>query len=91
MNIKTIEEGTICHYCRQEFNGTEEGLVQMITDGEAFYHLRCIGKLCVYRIEGVIPQHLFVACIEELNKPLPDNLKDKTIQVTLDAYNEEEE
>ena len=42
MNIKKIEQGKICHYCRQEFNGTEEGLIQTLPNGEeSYYHLRC--------------------------------------------------
>jgi len=90
MDIKKIEEGTHCHYCQQEFNGVEEGLIQKLPNGdESYYHLRCVGKLMVYRIEGVLPQHLFMACVEELNKPLPQHLKDKQ-QTTLDDFNEEE-
>jgi len=89
MNIRTIEEGIMCHYCREDFSGVEEGLVQEIeNDVETYYHLRCIGKLCVYRIGGVLPQHLFLACISELNKPLPDTLQNG--QKTLDEYGEEE-
>ena len=76
MNIKTIKEGTLCHYCREPFNGAEEGLVQEITDGESYYHLRCGGKLMLYRIEGVLPKHLFDACIRELQNPLPIELAD---------------
>ena len=88
MDIRVIEEGKICHYCREPFNGVEEGLVQLLPNGEeAYYHLRCIGKLCVYRIEGVLPKHLFSAVVEELKKPLPDN---KEGQLTLDDFNEEE-
>ena len=89
MDIRVIEEGKICHYCRQPFNGVEEGLVQKLPNGEdAYYHLRCVGKLCVYRIEGVLPQHLFKACIEELNNPLPESLNEN--QTTLDDFDEEE-
>ena len=52
MNIKTIDEGEWCHYCHQEFNGAEEGFIQTHENGdEALYHLRCIGKFMVYRIE----------------------------------------
>tara|TARA_R110002020_G_scaffold253928_5_gene467646 strand:+ start:318 stop:620 length:303 start_codon:yes stop_codon:yes gene_type:complete len=100
MNIKTMEEGDWCHYCHQEFNGTEEGLVQEIVLGqgteptvETYYHLRCIGKLMVYRIEGVLPQHLFMACVEQLNKPLPQSLfiKIDENQTTLDEFSGEEE
>jgi hypothetical protein len=94
MNIKTMEEGTICHYCHQEFNGAEEGLVQQLPNGdEAYYHLRCIGKLMVYRIEGVLPQHLFMACVEKLNEPLPESLfvKIDENQTTLDEFSGEEE
>jgi hypothetical protein len=88
MDIRVLEEGRICHYCREPFNGVEEGLVQLLPNGEeAYYHLRCIGKLCVYRIEGVLPKHLFSAVVEELKKPLPDN---KEGQLTLDDFNEEE-
>jgi hypothetical protein len=88
MDIRVLEEGKICHYCREPFNGVEEGLVQLLPNGEeAYYHLRCIGKLCVYRIEGVLPKHLFSAVVEELKKPLPDN---KEGQLTLDDFNEEE-
>ena len=43
----------------------------------------------VYRIEGVLPQHLFMACVDELNKPLPQHLKDKH-QTILDDYSQEE-
>ena len=90
MNIKKIEEGKVCHYCRQEFNGVEEGLVQTLPNGEeSYYHLRCVGKLMVYRIEGVLPQHLFEACVDKLNEPLPLELQDKG-QKTLDDFGEEE-
>lgn len=96
MNIKKMEEGAICQYCHQEFNGTEEGLVQEINiEGgpsiETYYHLRCIGKLMVYRIEGVLPQHLFMACVEQLNKPLPQSLFIDVGQTTLDNFTDEEE
>ena len=88
MDIRVLEEGKICHYCREPFNGVEEGLVQLVeNEKETYYHLRCIGKLCVYRIEGVLPKHLFSAVVEELKKPLPDN---KEGQLTLDDFNEEE-
>lgn len=83
MNIKTIEEGKLCHYCREPFNGAEEGLVQEIIEGESYYHLRCSGKLMLYRIEGVLPKHLFEACIKELQKPLPLSLTDPQ-QTTLE-------
>ena len=89
MNIKTIDEGEWCHYCHQEFNGVEEGFIQPLENGdESFYHLRCIGKLMVYRIEGVLPQHLFMACIDQLQKPLPESLLKKLDvgQSTLDNY-----
>ena len=90
MNIVKVKEGTHCHYCHQEFNGVEEGLVQKLPNGEdSYYHLRCVGKLMVYRIEGVLPQHLFMACVDELNKPLPENLKNN--QTTLDDFEDEEE
>lgn len=90
MNIRKIEEGKHCHYCHQEFNGTEEGLVQKLPNGdESYYHLRCVGKLMVYRIEGVLPQHLFMSCVGELNKPLPQSLLDKQ-QKTLDDFGEEQ-
>jgi len=86
MDIRVIEEGKICHYCRQPFNGVEEGLVQTLPNGEeSYYHLRCVGKLCVYRIEGVLPKHLFEACIEELKKPLIDEG-----QTSLNDFKEEE-
>ena len=88
MDIKTMETKDRCHYCHLEFNGVEEGLVQSIESGNSFYHLRCIGKLMVYRIEGVLPQHLFLACVETLREPLPLNLKEG--QTTLDDFNEEE-
>jgi len=87
MNIKTIEEGKFCHYCHEPFNGIEEGLVQEIEGGESYYHLRCAGKLMLYRIEGVLPKHLFSACIEELNKPLPMSLLHPD-QTTLDEHEE---
>ena len=93
-----MEEGAICHYCHQEFNGVEEGLVQNIECTgidcgiDTYYHLRCVGKLCVYRIEGVLPEHLFMACVEALNKPLPQSLfiKIDKDQTTLDDFTEEE-
>jgi len=89
MNIIKIEQGKYCHYCHQEFNGAEEALVQKLPNGdESYYHLRCVGKLMVYRIEGVLPQHLFMSCVEELNKPLPQSLLDKQ-QTTLDDFGEE--
>jgi hypothetical protein len=87
MNIRTIEEGTLCHYCREPFNGAEEGLVQEIADGESYYHLRCGGKLMLYRIEGVLPKHLFDACIRELQNPLPLELTDPQ-QTTLTDHEE---
>ena len=43
----------------------------------------------VYRIEGVLPQHLFEACVDRLNEPLPLELQDKG-QKTLDDFGEEE-
>ena len=100
MNIRKMEEGEWCHYCHQEFNGIEEGLVQEIVLGqgtepkiETLYHLRCIGKLMVYRIEGVLPKHLFEACVDKLNKPLPQELfiKIDKDQTTLDDFSSEEE
>lgn len=94
MKIEVPEEGTVCHYCHQEFNGIEEALVQELPNGdEAYYHLRCIGKLMVYRIEGVLPKHLFEACVDKLNEPLPEELfiKIDENQTTLDDFNEEEE
>tara|TARA_R100000734_G_scaffold19000_1_gene17437 strand:- start:4145 stop:4417 length:273 start_codon:yes stop_codon:yes gene_type:complete len=90
MDIRKIKEGTYCHYCHQEFNGVEEGLVQKLPNGEdSYYHLRCVGKLMVYRIEGVLPQHLFMACVDKLNNPLPNELKD-VHQTKLDDYTQEE-
>ena len=93
MNIKTIEEGEWCHYCHQEFNGVEEGFIQPIESGESTYHLRCIGKLIVYRIEGVLPKHLFRAVVDELSEPLPESLfiKIDEEQTTLDDFTSEEE
>tara|TARA_R100000005_G_C4991595_1_gene198921 strand:- start:790 stop:1056 length:267 start_codon:yes stop_codon:yes gene_type:complete len=87
MNIKTIEEGRFCHYCHEPFNGIEEGLVQEIEGGQSYYHLRCAGKLMLYRIEGVLPKHLFKACIRELQEPLPLELTDPE-QTTLDEHEE---
>ena len=87
MNIRNIEEGKLCHYCREPFNGAEEGLVQDIPMGESYYHLRCGGKLMLYRIEGVLPKHLFDACIKELQNPLPVTLGDPN-QTTLDTPEE---
>ena len=88
MNIKKIEQGKKCHYCREEFNGVEEGLVQLLPNGEeSYYHLRCVGKLMVYRIEGVLPPHLFTAVVDKLNKPLPN---EDNGQTTLDDFQEEE-
>ena len=92
MNIQNVEQGTICHYCHQEFNGIEEAWVNPLPNGEeSFYHLRCAGKLFVYRIEGVLPKHLFGAVINQLNEPLPKELKvrDKG-QTALDDFGEEE-
>ena len=95
MNIEIRDEDEICHYCHENFNGMEEGFAQAIESGEALYHLRCIGKLMVYRIEGVLPQHLFTACIEQLSEPLPEQLREKTIrigrEITLDDFTGEEE
>ena len=88
MNIKEIGKGEWCHYCHQEFNGVEEGFVEPIESGEALYHLRCLGKLVVYRIEGVLPKHLFTAITDELKNPLPLSLTDKE-QTTLNDYEEE--
>tara|TARA_B110000495_G_C23019897_1_gene604851 strand:+ start:102 stop:368 length:267 start_codon:yes stop_codon:yes gene_type:complete len=88
MNINVMKEEDRCHYCHLEFNGIEEGLIQPIESGEAYYHLRCIGKLMVYRIEGVLPQHLFLACVDRLQSPLPLSLKEG--QTTLDDFSEEE-
>ena len=89
MNIKNVEKGTICHYCHQEFNGHEEAWVNELNNGEeSYYHLRCGGKLFVYRIEGVLPKHLFEAVIEKLQHPLP---KSDEGQKSLDEYTEEEE
>jgi hypothetical protein len=47
----------------------------------------------VYRIEGVLPQHLFMACVEKLNEPLPESLfvKIDENQTTLDEFSGEEE
>tara|TARA_Y100000592_G_C5482053_1_gene326305 strand:+ start:8258 stop:8524 length:267 start_codon:yes stop_codon:yes gene_type:complete len=88
MNIRKIEQGKKCHYCREPFNGVEEGLVQILPNGEeSYYHLRCVGKLMVYRIEGVLPKHLFTAVVDELNKPLPI---EETGQTTLNDFHEEE-
>tara|TARA_R100001015_G_C4629882_1_gene191051 strand:- start:773 stop:1045 length:273 start_codon:yes stop_codon:yes gene_type:complete len=90
MDVRKIEEGKVCHYCHQPFNGIEEGLVQTLPNGEeSYYHLRCVGKLMVYRIEGVLPQHLFEACIDKLNQPLPQKLKDEQ-QMSLDDFSEQE-
>jgi len=90
MNIIKIEEGKYCHYCHQEFNGTEEALVQELPNGdESYYHLRCVGKLMVYRIEGVLPQHLFMSCVEKLQEPLPQHLLDK-YQKSLEDFGEEQ-
>tara|TARA_R100000353_G_C6504770_1_gene195065 strand:- start:1605 stop:1871 length:267 start_codon:yes stop_codon:yes gene_type:complete len=88
MDIRVIDEEKKCHYCREHFNGVEEGLVQILPNGEeSYYHLRCIGKLCVYRIEGVLPKHLFEAVVTELKNPLP--VEDNG-QTTLDDFQEEE-
>ena len=88
MKIRKIEQGKKCHYSREEFNGVEEGLIQLLPNGEeSYYHLRCVGKLMVYRIEGVLPKHLFTAVVDELNKPLPF---EETGQTTLDDFREEE-
>jgi len=89
MDIRKIEQGKWCHYCHQEFNGIEEGLLQSIESGTTYYHLRCVGKLVVYRIEGVLPQHLFMACVDTLNKPLPSSLTNVG-QSTLEEFGEEE-
>ena len=94
MKIKKMSKESICHYCHENFNGVEEGLIQNLPDGsESYYCLRCIGKLMVYRIEGVLPQHLFMACVDKLNEPLPEELfiKIDENQTTLDDFNEEEE
>ena len=95
MKIEKMNKENICHYCHENFNGVEEGLIQTISDGsESYYCLRCVGKLMVYRIEGVLPQHLFMARIEKLNEPLPEELKDKKIdegQSTLDEFTGDEE
>lgn len=91
MNIKIRTAEEVCHYCHEKFNGIEEGFEQNIDSGIALYHLRCIGKLMVYRIEGVLPQHLFEACVNKLSEPLPEKLRDGTIQETLDSYTGEEE
>jgi len=88
MNIKIVSDKEMCHYCRDNFNGIEEAFVQEIESGEALYHLRCIGKLMVYRIEGVLPKHLFACCVEELGKPLPDELL--LTQTSLTDYGEEQ-
>ena len=92
MDIIKVKEGTHCHYCHQEFNGLDEAWVNILPNGdESYYHLRCGGKLFIYRIEGVLPKHLFAACVEELNKPLPKELKVKDKeQTTLDDFGEEE-
>ena len=91
MNIELVEKGTICHYCHQDFNGLEEAWINELTDGSnSYYHLRCGGKLFVYRIEGVLPPHLFRALVKELQNPLPLELRDRP-QVTLDAFIGEEE
>jgi hypothetical protein len=92
MKIETPDEETICHYCHQKFNGIEEAWVNPLPNGEeSHYHLRCAGKLFVYRIEGVLPKHLFNAVIKELNEPLPEELKVKDKgQTTLDEFGEEE-
>tara|TARA_R110002012_G_scaffold303918_3_gene506216 strand:+ start:1472 stop:1771 length:300 start_codon:yes stop_codon:yes gene_type:complete len=93
MDIVEVPAGETCVYCRQEFNGVEEGLAQTLEDGSiGYYHLRCVGKLCVYRIEGVLPKHLFLAVVEELRKPLPEEYKNKVteeLQKTLDDFTEE--
>jgi hypothetical protein len=69
MKIERVEEGTKCNWCGEPSNGWEEMFIDSDVDGDdpAYYHLRCLGKMFVLRIEGVLPVKIFNAAVEELN------------------------
>ncbi len=81
MKIEKVKEGIKCNWCGEVSNGWEEMFIDNDVDGDdpAYYHLRCLGKLFVLRIEGVMPEKIFNAAVKELNS-----------KVTLQTNEEEE-
>ena len=77
MLIEKVKEGIKCNWCHDVSNGWEEMFVDTAVEGEteAYYHLRCLGKMFVLRIEGVLPDRVFSAAVKELNNTvvLQDN------------------
>ncbi len=69
MIIEKVEEGIKCNWCGEVSNGWEEMFIDndVSTDDPAYYHLRCLGKMFVLRIEGVLPEKIFSAAVQELN------------------------
>ena len=77
MLIEKVKEGIKCNWCHDVSDGWEEMFVDTAVEGEteAYYHLRCLGKMFVLRIEGVLPDRVFSAAVKELNNTvvLQDN------------------
>jgi len=90
MLIEKVKEGIKCNWCHDLSNGWEEMFVDNEVDmklskgRQAFYHLRCLGKMFVLRIEGVMPEHIFNAAVQELNSSV-------VLQNTEEEHNGEEE
>ena len=74
MIIEKVKEGIKCNWCGEVSNGWEEMFVDnavtvdnRLDHNPAYYHLRCLGKMFVLRIEGVMPERIFNAAVKELN------------------------
>ena len=77
MNVEQVEEGIICNWCEEPSFPNEDMLVQSSDEEIAYYHLRCIGKLCVLRIEGVLPPKIFRSVVTELNSNIVEQLDEE--------------
>jgi len=82
MIIEKVEKHIKCNWCHEVSNGWEEMFVDydvadmdvkrtthgsILHNGPAYYHLRCLGKMFVLRIEGILPDKIFNAAVQELN------------------------